>query len=88
MTNPLTDWLDPLNRILIRQAVRSKQKIVTLRDGRVFTIDYDNYRGEPGFWLAPNRNNDLGGTPNPNRFAPCGWFTIKRFMDREAVIGI
>jgi hypothetical protein len=38
------DWLDPLNRLILRQAFEHRAASVTLRDGRVFDLTYAKFK--------------------------------------------
>jgi hypothetical protein len=77
------DWKSPLNRVLWMQALRKKQKQVTLRDGRVFDIDY-NVR--PLVYKTTGEVRQLvyvkladGGQ------APCGFFDLKECTNAQWV---
>jgi hypothetical protein len=37
-----TDWLDPINRTIIQQAVKLKSDRCTLRDGRRFDLEFSD----------------------------------------------
>jgi hypothetical protein len=60
------DWMSPLNKIIWLNAFRAKKKSVMLRDGRRFTIDYDQI---PGKAWVDGTNGEV---------CPCGWFDLKR----------
>lgn len=60
------DWMSPLNRIIWLNAFRQKKKIVRLRDGRRFSIDYDQIPGKA--WV--DCIDDFA--------CPCGWFDMGR----------
>jgi hypothetical protein len=63
------DWLSPLNRIIWLRAFRARQTLVTLRDGRKFTVDYDRIPGKAWVDIASSEVN------------PCGWFDMERVTD-------
>jgi hypothetical protein len=74
--------MSPLNRIIWMQAFRKKQTEVTIRDGRVFDVDYEKGKGL-GF-----DGHDLAlVTPSQTKkqreqqFVPCGWFDMTRCTD-------
>ena len=74
MSKEREDWMSPLNKIIWLNAFRSKKKEVMLRDGRRFTIDYDQIPGKA--WV-----NGTNGEP-----APCGWFDLKRVTDDQFLV--
>jgi len=63
------DWMSPLNRIVWLRAFRTKKKVVQLRDGRKFSVDYNQIPGKA--WVCI-----MGGPTHP-----CGWFDLYRVTD-------
>lgn len=61
MPNTKTNWLDPLNKFKIHEAVRDNKSTVNLRDGRLYHITYDKDR----VFIAIDKSHG---------FAPRGWF--------------
>jgi hypothetical protein len=58
----MSDWLNPINKIKLGQAIKAKRNIVQL-DDKVYTIDY---KKRPGVvWVEP-----IHGV------VPCGWFSV------------
>ena len=67
------DWMSPLNKIIWLNAFRTKKTSVMLRDGRRFTINYDQIPGKA--WVD--------GQPHSGEVCPCGWFDLKRVTDDQ-----
>ena len=60
------DWMSPLNKIIWHRAFKARKTQVRLRDGRRFSIDYDQIPGKA--WVTI-----VGGPTHP-----CGWFDLAR----------
>lgn len=58
----MSDWLNPINKITLGQAIKAKKKQVKL-DGKVYTLDYEKRSGV--VWVEPERG-----------IVPCGWFSV------------
>lgn len=70
-----SDWLDPLNGLILNKALKERDTEMTLRDGRVFTIRYEVRD-------IKSLDSQLAGK-HPYAFvrpkyelAPCGWFNV------------
>jgi len=77
-----TDWMDPLNAIIWKSAIRAKKTHVTIRDGREFILRYEKLydrldkKDVEKVWISPSRD----GINHGNRFSPCGWFDVQGFL--------
>lgn len=70
------DWMNPLNKIKIRNAVVKKQTQVELTDGRILSLDYAHTKDQVLITPYPT-------TEFPNSFVPRGYFAIKTIKDKE-----
>lgn len=70
------DWMSPLNKIIWLNAFRKRNTRVRLRDGRVFSVDYDQIPGKA--WVD--------GQPHSGEVCPCGWFDLKRVTDDQFLV--
>ena len=77
----LGNWLDPLNRIIWRAAIKDRKTEMTLRDRRVFKLKY--------VWLTPFGDQDKKARKIKveyvwvcprDGFVPCGWFQVEKFL--------
>lgn len=68
-------WLNPLNKMTWQAAIKNRRTKMTLRDGRVFTIEYQTIPlfGEMQECIWVQEKDRIDG--------PCGWFSIKRVLD-------
>jgi hypothetical protein len=64
-----SNWLDPLNKQILQAAFKKKAPQVTLRDGRIFNLDYNKMPGS--VYVTPAFG-----------FVPRGYFDLKRVTDR------
>jgi len=77
MTTEKSDWMDPLNKLIWRKAIKDKQTRVRTRDGREFVLDYRmlydriEQKKIEKVWIHP---------AGANSFAPCGWFDVQKFV--------
>lgn len=70
------NWKSPLNRILWLNALRKKAPQVTLRDGRVFNINYDV---RPLVYKSTGEVVELVRVePANDEHVPYGFFDLKR----------
>ena|SRR5438132_678476 len=51
----MTDWLDPLNKLLFQGAFKAGAKKVKLRDGREFHLSYEDSPDGPVVLVRPMR---------------------------------
>jgi len=72
-----TNWMNPLNKILFKAAIKGKQDRVKIRDGREFVLQYRQIYDKieqkkiEKVWIKPAQKN---------QFAPCGWFSVQKFL--------
>jgi len=76
VTPVLRTWMNPLNKLKWRAAIKARKTKVTLDDGRSFTLDYDR---RPGLVLIKPTTG----------YAPMGWFNIDHVLkgDGEWIVG-
>jgi hypothetical protein len=65
---PRENWMSPLNRIIWLNSFRKRMTRVVLRDGRRFSVDYDQIPGKAYVNIMPNQGETI----------PCGWFELSR----------
>lgn len=63
-----TPWMDPINKIKFFTAFKTKAATVTLRDGRIFTCDYEHTPGQ--VLVKPEKE-----------LVPMGYFDLKKCSD-------
>ena len=81
----LTNWMDPLNKIIWRKAIKDKQTRVKIRDGREFVLKYEMVYDK----IEQKKVEKVWISPAPGKtqyeFAPCGWFTVQKFIKGSGV---
>ena len=72
-----TDWMDPLNKLIWRKAIKDRETRVKIRDGHEFVLFYEKHLDKiegklvEKVWISP---------ADANQFAPCGWFSVQKFV--------
>lgn len=69
-----TNWQDPLNQILFKNAFKAQATEVTLRDGRKFSIEYETRKGELMAYVKIIKQQYADSS-----VAPAGWFNVKNY---------
>lgn len=82
----MTDWLNPLNRIRIQNAVRSKapQVQLMLPHHRLFNVDYSRENGK--VQISPDRLVSIAESDLDSNLIPRGTFDIATITDAEWLI--
>lgn len=75
------DWLDPINRIIWQKAFKAQAATMTLRDGRVFTIDYRRVKVTSLDVRKSGVKLKAWVFPKHGECAPCGWFPVDDVID-------
>lgn len=74
------DWLSPLNRIDWYRAFKARDRIVTLRDGRRFEIDYDHMEMIKS---TGEKRKLVHVRPADGRLSPRGFFDLKEVTSKQ-----
>ena len=78
------DWLNPMNQIKIMQAVKSRQKTVTLLDGREFDLDY---AVEPTIDALGKKHSNVFFKPSTGSvdqaLVPRGYLSVEKVLALE-----
>jgi hypothetical protein len=76
------EWMDPLNMIVWRKAIKARETRVTTRDGREYNLEYrkrvshiDGKKYDVVF-INPAGDSKIR---HYSSFVPCGWFPLTRF---------
>jgi hypothetical protein len=78
------DWLNPLNRIRIQNAVRAKSPKVQLTNGRVFLLNYKRYKDK--VFISPEHKVSIADNELDSNLVPRGTFDIGTISDPEWLV--